>query len=200
MHIWRIVRVCACGTELSCCCILSDSSSNVVIERLAVRCYHGAPLFALCLIGHNASFSHIWGWVKRCSAWSRALCCLTDKWHTLTFTWQNSSWNLNTIPVTLQQTCSLKRWTSLARQPSSPGLSHLPQCCLLPMCQHWIIHQNHFMWLGTGGRVSLSSQTWCVYPQIPQKTFTSMREKTGRFSYLPNQLRSPLLVFTGGAG
>lgn len=33
--------------------------------------------------------------------------------------------------------------------------------------------QNHFMWLGTGGRGSLFSQTLCVYPLIHQKKFTS---------------------------
>lgn len=139
MHIWRVARGCVyvCVTALSCCCVLSDSSSNVVIERLAVRCYLGAPLFALCLIGYTARFAHIWGWVKRCGVWSRALYCIRDKWHTLTVTWQNLSWNLNLIPVTLQQLCRLKRLTSLARQPSSPALSHIPQC-LLPVCQYWV--------------------------------------------------------------
>lgn len=39
--------------------------------------------------------------------------------------------------------------------------------------------QNHFMWLRTGGRGSLFSQTLCVYTLIPQKKFTSTRKVLG---------------------
>lgn len=40
-----------CVTALSFCCVLSDSGGEVVIERLALRCYHAAPLFGLCVVG-----------------------------------------------------------------------------------------------------------------------------------------------------
>lgn len=144
MHIWRgvCVRTRVCVTALSCCCVLSDSSSNVVIERLAVRCYHGAPLFALHLIGHTAHFSHIWGWVKRCGVRSRALCCITDKWHTLTVTWQlkfkHDSWNF-TAALQAQTVDFLGLLSNPLSSPTMPSsnVPTLSQQRSFHVARHW---------------------------------------------------------------
>lgn len=50
----------SCVTGLSFCCLLSDSSSKVVIERLAGRCYHDTPLFCLSHTGQTAHQQQAW--------------------------------------------------------------------------------------------------------------------------------------------
>lgn len=102
---------------------------------------------------------------------------------------KHDSWNF-TAGLQAQAVDFLGSETLLSSPLSSPTM---PSSSVPTLSQ-----QNHFIWLGTGGRGSLFSQTLCVYPIIPQKKFTSTRKKTGRFSYLPNLLTSPLLVSTGG--